>query len=116
VGLKAGLAVKPRTPVQQVFPHLERLDRVLIMSVNPGWAGQEFLEEALPKIEAARAQIERVGAPVDIEVDGGINGDTASRCVAAGATVLAAASFIFKARDPASAASSLAESVGRSHR
>jgi ribulose-phosphate 3-epimerase len=109
LGMRAGLAVNPQTPVDAVFPHLESLDRVLVMSVEPGWAGQRFLESALPKIEAARRQIERQGLSVEIEVDGGIDAQSGPRCVAAGATVLAAASSIFKAEDPADATRTLAE-------
>jgi ribulose-phosphate 3-epimerase len=113
LGMKAGLAVNPATPVEDVFPFLESLDRVLIMSVNPGWSGQAFLEEALPKIESARTEIERHGLSVEVEVDGGINARTGPRCLAAGATVLAAASSIFKAADPAEAARELAAIAGR---
>src|SRR6266571_2176232 len=58
LGMRAGLAVSPSTPVEAVFPHLERLDRVVVMSVQPGWAGQDFMEDALLKIEAARTEIE----------------------------------------------------------
>lgn len=108
LGMKAGLAVNPDTPVEALFPHLDALDRVLVMSVRPGWAGQPFMEEALPKIEAARSEIERRGLRVEVEVDGGINERTAPRCVAAGATVLAAASSIFNAGDPGEAARRLA--------
>jgi len=107
-GMRAGLAVNPGTDVHQVFPHLERLDRVLVMSVNPGWAGQRFIDSALPKIEAVRTEIDRQGLTVDVEVDGGIDERTGPRCVAAGATVLAAASSIFGAADPAGAARRLA--------
>ena len=85
-GLRAGLAVSPQTPVETVFPFLEDLDRVLVMSVRPGWSGQAFLESALPKIEAARAEIDRRGLNVEIEVDGGHQHETGARCVAAGAT------------------------------
>lgn len=112
LGSRAGLAISPQTPVDRVFRYLERLDRVLIMSVNPGWAGQEFIEGALPKIEAARGEIERLGLATEVEVDGGINEATASRCVAAGATVLAVASSIFKAPDPAEATRRLAAAAG----
>lgn len=108
LGMEAGLAVSPETPVDAVFPHLEGLDRIIVMSVNPGWAGQPFLEGALPKIEAARREIDRQGLNVEIEVDGGIDDRTGSRCLAAGATVLAAASSIFKADDPGGAAQRLA--------
>jgi ribulose-phosphate 3-epimerase len=108
LGMRAGLAVNPDTPVQRLFPFLDALDRVLVMSVRPGWTGQEFLEEALPKIESVRSEIDRRGLHVDVEVDGGINEETAPRCLAAGATVLAAASSIFRAPDPAEAARRLA--------
>ena len=104
LGMRAGLAVNPGTAVKDVFPFLDDLDRVLVMSVNPGWAGQEFLEDALPRIESVRGEIERRGLSVEIEVDGGVNESTAPRCLAAGATVLAAASSIFKAADPGQAA------------
>jgi ribulose-phosphate 3-epimerase len=115
LGMRAGLAVNPSTPVERVFPHLESLDRVLVMSVNPGWAGQRFIDEALPKIESARAEIDRQGLRVEVEVDGGINEETGPRCLAAGATVLAAASSIFKAPDPAEAARRLADLAGARH-
>jgi ribulose-phosphate 3-epimerase len=113
LGIRAGLAVNPATPVDELFPHLESLDRVLVMSVNPGWAGQPFLESALPKIERVRREIDRHGLDVEVEVDGGIDSATGPRCLAAGATVLAAASSIFKASDPADATRRLAEAAGR---
>jgi len=113
LGMKAGLAVNPETEVKEVFPYLESLDRVLVMSVHPGWAGQDFLESALPKIEQAREEIDRHGLSVEVEVDGGINERTGPRCLAAGATVLAAASSIFKAPDPGQAARRLAAITGR---
>jgi ribulose-phosphate 3-epimerase len=112
LGMRAGLAVNPETAVEDVFGYLEGLDRVLIMSVNPGWAGQEFIESALPKIERVRGEIERHGLAVEVEVDGGINERSAPRCLAAGATVLAAASSIYRAPDPAKAAERL-QSVAR---
>jgi len=113
LGMKAGLAVNPETEVKEVFPYLESLDRVLVMSVHPGWAGQDFLEGTLPKIEQAREEIDRHGLSVEVEVDGGINERTGPRCLAAGATVLAAASSIFKAKDPGQAARRLADLTGR---
>lgn len=109
LGMRVGLAVNPETPVDGLFPYLEGLDRVLIMSVNPGWAGQAFLPQAITKVEAVRREIDRRGLSVEIEVDGGINEETGRRCIRAGATVLAAASSIFKAPDPAEAARRLAE-------
>jgi ribulose-phosphate 3-epimerase len=113
LGVRAGLAVNPSTPVDALFPHLESLDRVLVMSVNPGWAGQPFLESALPKIERVRREIDRHGLEVEVEVDGGIDAVTGPRCLAAGASVLAAASSIFKAPDPADATRRLAEAAAR---
>jgi ribulose-phosphate 3-epimerase len=113
LGMRAGLAVNPETSVKGVFPYLETLDRVLVMSVNPGWAGQSFIEDALPKIEEVREEIDRQGLSVEVEVDGGINERTAPRCLAAGATVLAAASSIFKAPDPGVAARRLADLSGK---
>jgi ribulose-phosphate 3-epimerase len=112
LGMKAGLAVNPDTAMEGVFPHLDLLDRVLVMSVRPGWAGQPFLDEALPKIESVRREIERRGLKVEVEVDGGITDETAPRCLAAGATVLAAASSIFKAADPGAATRRLAALAG----
>lgn len=108
IGMRAGLAVKPETPVETVFPHLEELDDVIVMSVRPGWAGQAFIPEVLSKIERVRGEIDRRGLSTDVEVDGGIDPETGARCISAGATVLAAASSIFKARDPAAAARTLA--------
>ncbi len=107
-GMRAGLAVNPDTSIDLVFPHLDDLDNVIVMSVQPGWAGQGFLESALPKVEDARREIDRRGLAVDVEVDGGINEETGRRCVAAGATVLAAASSIYREPDPADAARRLA--------
>jgi ribulose-phosphate 3-epimerase len=103
-GMRAGMAVNPDTPVENVFDYLERIDNLIVMSVRPGWAGQDFMEEVLPKVEAAREEIDRRGVAVDVEVDGGINEESGRRCLEAGATVLAVASSIFKAPDPADAA------------
>lgn len=104
MGMRAGIAVNPDTPVENVFDYLDRIDNLIVMSVRPGWAGQEFMEEVLPKVEAARAEIDRRGVTVDVEVDGGINEESGRRCLEAGATVLAVASSIFKVPDPADAA------------
>jgi ribulose-phosphate 3-epimerase len=107
-GLRPGLAVSPETAVEEVFPYLDRLDRVVVLSVHPGWAGQPFMEQALPKIESVRREIDRRGLATEVEVDGGIDERTGGRCVEAGATVLAAASAIFGAPDPGEAAGRLA--------
>ncbi|MGH2658214.1 MAG: ribulose-phosphate 3-epimerase [Actinomycetota bacterium] len=110
-GMGAGLAVNPDTAVETVFPHLEVLANVIVMSVRPGWAGQAFMPEVLPKVEKVRGEIDRRGLPTDVEVDGGIDVETGARCVDAGATVLAVASSIFKAPDPAEAAAALATMI-----
>jgi ribulose-phosphate 3-epimerase len=109
LGMKPGLAVNPSTPMDDLYSHLDELDRVLVMSVNPGWAGQRFIDDALRKIEEVRVEIDRRGLQTEIEVDGGINEETGARCIAAGATVLAAASSVFKVTDVAEAARRLAE-------
>ena len=106
-GLRVGLTVSPETAIERVYPHLEDVDDVMVMSVHPGWAGQAFLPEALPKLEAVRAELDRRGLAADLEVDGGVKIDNARRCVEAGANVLVAASAIFGAPDVAAAARDL---------
>jgi ribulose-phosphate 3-epimerase len=113
LGMRAGLAVNPSTEVGDVFPFLESVDRVLVMTVQPGWAGQRFLDDSLPKVESVRKEIDRRGLAVEVEVDGGIDERSGPRCIAAGATVLAAASSIFKAADPGDAARRLSTAAGR---
>jgi ribulose-phosphate 3-epimerase len=113
-GLRAGMALNPETPADAVFGHLEGLDNVIVMTLREtGWAGQPFQDSSLPKIEAVRREIDRLGLAVDVEVDGGINEESGRRCVAAGATVLAAASSVFRSGDPAEAARRLGEAAGR---
>jgi ribulose-phosphate 3-epimerase len=107
VGMGVGMTVSPETPVERVFPYLEDLDDVMIMSVHPGWAGQRFMPESLPKLEAVRTELERRGLVADIEIDGGVKIDNAKRCVDAGASVLVAASAIFQAPDIGAAAREL---------
>lgn len=99
-GLDAGVALNPHTPVSTIEHVLDELDLLLIMTVNPGFGGQAFIEGMIPKIEQARALIDRHGADVALEVDGGIGPETAPRVRKAGATVLVAGSAIFKADEP----------------
>jgi len=99
LGKEACISVNPATPVDQVIPVLARLKMVLIMSVNPGFGGQEFMPEALPKIEKLRAEINNQKLAVGIAVDGGINLETAPRAVSAGANILVAGSAIYHAKD-----------------
>jgi ribulose-phosphate 3-epimerase len=107
MGMGVGLTVSPETPIERVYPHLEEIDDVMVMSVHPGWAGQAFIPEALPKIAAVRSELDRLGLGTDVEVDGGVKLENARRCVDAGANVLVAASAIFQAADPGSAARDL---------
>lgn len=106
--MKTGLALKLDTPVVAVEARLDQLDSVLIMSIVPGRSGQPFREEALPRIEEVRTMIDDRGLAIDVEVDGGVNEETGRRCIAAGATVLAADSAVFRADDPAQAAQRMA--------
>jgi ribulose-phosphate 3-epimerase len=101
--IKPGLVVNPATPIDKVYPFLREIGMVLIMSVNPGFEGQSFMPQALPKIAALRRKTTELGlSSFDIEVDGGINLETAPEVVSAGANVLVAGSAIFYAGDYAS--------------
>ena len=95
-GAKAGLVLNPRTPASVVEPVIDLLDLVLVMSVNPGFGGQSFIDSQLRKIEALRGMIDATGRDIVLEVDGGVNATTAPACIAAGATALVAGSAVFK--------------------
>ena len=95
-GKKAGVVLNPATPFDVVRPVLGDVDLVLIMSVNPGFGGQSFIESQLDKISEAAAAIRETGRDIELEVDGGINFETAPRAIAAGATVLVAGTATFK--------------------
>ena len=96
LGKKAGISLNPGTPIDALDYLLEEIDLVLVMSVNPGFGGQSFIASQLRKIEALRARIDAAGLDVLIEVDGGVNPQTARQCVEAGADVLVAGSATFK--------------------
>ncbi len=103
LGKKAGLSIRPGTPVEELYPYLDALDLVLIMSVEPGFGGQAFLDSCLPKISALRER-----APsLRISVDGGINTETGRLCREAGADMLVAGSYLFRAENPAKSLQSL---------
>ena len=95
-GCKAGLSLNPGTPLEFLWPLLGDLDLVLVMSVNPGFGGQSFIESQLARIEIIRKRIDAEGLAVELEVDGGINFETAPRAIAAGANVLVAGTATFK--------------------
>ena len=98
-GIKCGISLKPQTPADILAPYLDLLDNVLIMTVEPGFGGQAFMASQLEKIRQIRHLIGN--KPIQIEVDGGINLETAPLCVKNGATVLVAGSAVFKAQEPA---------------
>lgn len=100
LGCMAGLTLKPKTPAEAVFPFLDRLDMVLIMTVEPGFGGQKFMADMLPKIAAIRNECERRGLNIPIEVDGGITLATAPDAVNAGANVLVAGSAVYGSENP----------------
>jgi ribulose-phosphate 3-epimerase len=104
LGLRAGLAINPETPYEAIDPFLADADLILCMTVHPGFGGQHFIAEVVPKIARTRAELDRRGLEADLEVDGGIDEDTAGAVVGAGARVLVAGSAIFGAEDPAEAA------------
>ena len=107
-GCKTGMTIKPGTPAEALSPWLDRLDLVLVMSVEPGFGGQKFQSSALRKLEALKAEREARGLQFLLEVDGGVNAGTAPFCVEAGADVLVAGSAVFAAADPAAEVRALA--------
>jgi ribulose-phosphate 3-epimerase len=111
-GMGVGLTLSPGTPIEVLSPHLEDVDVVTVMSVEPGRADVAFLPEALARVEAVRAELGRRGLPADLEVEGGVTPDDARRFVDAGANVLVAGSAIFGAPDVGSAARELKAIVG----
>jgi ribulose-phosphate 3-epimerase len=96
LGKKAGVSLNPATPAKMLDYVLDDVDLVLVMSVNPGFGGQSFIDSQLRKIEAVRKQIDKTGKPIDLEVDGGIDAETSKRAIAAGADVLVAGTATFK--------------------
>ena len=99
LGVKASLSVKPKTPIEEVFPYLEKLDMVLIMTVEPGFGGQSFMEDMMPKVRKLREEITRRGLDIDIQVDGGISDKTIATAAENGANVFVAGSALFGAPD-----------------
>ena len=96
LGKKAGVSLNPATPAKMLDYVLEEVDLVLVMSVNPGFGGQAFIDSQLRKIETLRKQIDKTGKAIDLEVDGGIDAETARRAIAAGADVLVAGTATFR--------------------
>ncbi len=98
-GAKAAISIKPKTAAEEIFPLLDKCDMVLVMTVEPGYGGQKFMPDMLPKVKAIREEAVRRGLDIDIQVDGGINPETAKLAKEAGANVLVAGSSVFKSPD-----------------
>ena len=111
LGCKVGISLKPKTPASAVFEYLDRLDMVLVMTVEPGFGGQSFMSDMLPKIEEIKGEINKRKLKVDIQVDGGVDENTISLCSKAGANVFVAGSAIFKAPDAKEKISKLIENA-----
>ena len=108
LGAKAGIAINPDCPVEKIFPLLQQVDFVLVMSVFAGFGGQKFIPESLERIRAVRAELDRLGRPgVPVEVDGGIGPGNAAAVVEAGASILVAGSAVFCAPDREAAAAAI---------
>lgn len=106
-GLKAGISLKPGTPVKSIMPYIDKVDMVLVMTVEPGFGGQSFIPETLDKIREIRAYVEANSLDVKIQVDGGINGDTIKLVKESGADVFVSGSYLFSADDINKAVKSL---------
>ena len=103
LGVGVGLVLNPDTPIDQALEHLDDIDLLLVMSVHPGFGGQAFIPEVLDKVAVARAEIDGRGLAVEIEIDGGINAETAPLAARAGVDILVAGSAVFHAADPVAA-------------
>ena len=108
-GKLAGISIKPNTPAQAVYPYLNDVDMVLVMTVEPGYGGQALIPECLDKVRDIRQEAQKLGKTLLIEVDGGINAQTACDAILAGADVLVAGSYVFGATDRRAAIESLRE-------
>jgi ribulose-phosphate 3-epimerase len=100
-GVKAGLVINPDIPVESLFPYLAEADFILLMSVFAGFGGQKFIEETYDRVRVLKAEIDRQGLDIPIQVDGGVSASNAAALVDAGASILVAGSAVFKAEDPA---------------
>ena len=98
-GKRAGVVLKPNTRAEAVLPFLPEVDLVLVMTVEPGFGGQSFMADQLPKVRTIRGWIDQSGRPCELEVDGGVGPDTCQACIDAGANVLVAGSAVYKAED-----------------
>lgn len=111
LGMKAGISVKPNTPAEAIMPFLPLVDLVLVMTVEPGFGGQSFMHDQLPKISRIRQYLDAIEPICELEVDGGIDAGTAALCVEAGADVLVAGSAVFGKTDRAAAIRAIRDSI-----
>ena len=100
LGKQAAITLKPATPAEAAYPYLSMVDMVLVMTVEPGFGGQSFMEDMMPKVTALRQEIDRQGLSVSIQVDGGINAETAITAAKAGADIAVMGSALFNSKDP----------------
>lgn len=98
-GVKVGLVIKPKTPASAVFPYLKDLDMVLVMTVEPGFGGQSFMADMLPKVAEIKKEAKKLGIEMPVEVDGGIGAETIAQAASAGVDICVAGTAVFKAED-----------------
>ena len=111
LGVQAGIVINPDCPVEAIFPYLDKVDFVLIMSVFAGFGGQRFIPESLQRIRAVKAELRRIGRDIPIEVDGGVGPDNAAALAQAGASIFVAGSSVFRAEDPVAAIAAMKEPI-----
>ena len=99
LGCKAGIVLKPKTPAEAAIPYLEKCDLILVMTVEPGFGGQKFMADMMPKVQEIRRYIDAMNPGCELEVDGGVDPNTAPLCIHSGANVLVAGSAVYKAED-----------------
>lgn len=107
LGVKAGLVINPDIPVEDLFPYLKEADFILLMSVFAGFGGQKFIETTYERIRTLKAEIERQGLTLPIQIDGGVSSDNAKALAEAGAEIFVAGSAVFKAEDPSAVISAM---------
>ncbi len=107
LGVKAGAVINPPTPVEKIFPYLGLADFILVMTVNPGFGGQEMIDDCLEKISTLKRVMKEKGIDIPVEVDGGVNAETIEKTIAAGSDVIVAGSAVFGSKDYAKAIAAL---------
>lgn len=109
LGVKKGIAIKPKTPAEAVFSYLDRLDMVLVMTVEPGFGGQSMIEDCLDKISVIKAEMEKRGLDIPVEIDGGVNAQNVAHSADKGADIIVAGSAVFSGGNSAEAAKELTD-------